>query len=111
MSQDELALAVDASVRAISDWENDRRKPRNRTGALEEVLGVSLSEDGERSPPVRLREKTREAIRDDLRDDPVLAEQVIAYVEGLASGRIPAAPAVPDADPRAGGESRPQRRA
>ena len=38
-------MAVGASVRAVGDWENDRRKPRNRLGALEEELGVSLGDE------------------------------------------------------------------
>jgi transcriptional regulator with XRE-family HTH domain len=45
LSQKELAQAVGASVRAVGDWENDRRAPRNRIGALEDVLEVSLTED------------------------------------------------------------------
>lgn len=49
-------MAVSASVRAVGDWENDRRKPRNRLGALEEVLGVSFSGEPERPPPDPLEE-------------------------------------------------------
>jgi transcriptional regulator with XRE-family HTH domain len=45
LSQEELATAVGASVRAVGDWENDRRKPRNRIGALEDVLGVRLDDE------------------------------------------------------------------
>lgn len=44
LTQKELADAVDASVRAVGDWERDKAAPRNRIGALEEVLGVNLSE-------------------------------------------------------------------
>lgn len=57
-------------------------------------------------PPERLSDQTKAAIRRDLADDPVLAEQVIAYTEGLASGRIPPAAATPAADPQAGGGRR-----
>lgn len=46
LSQEELATMVGASVRAVGDWENDRRKPRNRLGALEDVLGISLDGGG-----------------------------------------------------------------
>lgn len=60
LSQEGLARAVGASVRAVGDWENDRRKPRNRLGALEEVLGVSLDDEEEQQrpavPPSLLRE-------------------------------------------------------
>lgn len=52
LSQEELAKAVGASPRAVGDWENNRRKPRNRIGALEEVLGVSLDDDSEPEPQI-----------------------------------------------------------
>lgn len=48
MRQQDLAEAVGVSRTTVDAWENDRAYPRNRIGALEEVLGVSL--DGE--PPV-----------------------------------------------------------
>lgn len=47
LSQEDLAKAVGASVRAISDWENDKHHPRNRLGVLEEVLGVDLGDEPE----------------------------------------------------------------
>ncbi len=50
LSQEQLAKAVGASARAVGDWENDRRRPRNRTGALEAVLGISF--DGAPEPDV-----------------------------------------------------------
>jgi transcriptional regulator with XRE-family HTH domain len=52
LSQEELAALVGASSRAVGDWENNRRKPRNRLGALEEVLGVSLEETPEPDPAI-----------------------------------------------------------
>src|SRR5205814_1776780 len=66
-------------------------------------------DEAERSPPFELSAEARAAIRRDF-DDPVLAEQAIAYAEGLASGRIAPAPEAPAADPRAGGEARQRRR-
>lgn len=45
MKQDDLARAVHRSVRAVNDWENDRREPRNSLGLLEDVLGVRLDGD------------------------------------------------------------------
>lgn len=90
MSQEELALAVGASVRAVGDWENDRRKPRNRTGALEEVLGISLNEEvADRSPPRRLSEATKALMRDELGAEE--ANALIAHHEHLVSGRTPPA--------------------
>jgi transcriptional regulator with XRE-family HTH domain len=41
MSQEQLATAVGASVRAVGDWENDRTSPRN-LGVLVEVLGEEI---------------------------------------------------------------------
>jgi transcriptional regulator with XRE-family HTH domain len=68
LSQEELATAVGASVRAVGDWENGRRKPRNRMGALEEVLRVRLDEEpGNPDEPTRedvdyLRERIRDVL-------------------------------------------------
>lgn len=45
LSQEELAAAVGASSRAVGDWENDRRRPRNRLTVLEDVLGVNLGDE------------------------------------------------------------------
>lgn len=45
MSQQELAVAVGKSVRAVNDWENDRTSPRNSIGAIEAVLHVRLDDD------------------------------------------------------------------
>ena len=40
-------------MRAVNDWENNRTQPRSSIGALEEVLGVSLTDDGpEVLPPI-----------------------------------------------------------
>lgn len=82
LSQEELAKAVDASVRAVGDWENDRRKPRNRMGALEEVLGVSLEGD-EKPPPVSPRLR-REIYAEFGPED---AARVIAAIEGTLTER------------------------
>lgn len=52
LSQEELAALVGASSRAVGDWENNRRKPRNRLGVLEEVLGVRLDDEPEPVPAI-----------------------------------------------------------
>jgi transcriptional regulator with XRE-family HTH domain len=52
LSQEELAALVGASSRAVGDWENNRRKPRNRLSVLEEVLGVSLEDTPEPEPAI-----------------------------------------------------------
>lgn len=76
LSQEELASAVGASVRAVGDWENDRRKPRNRLGALEDVLGVSLVDEPEPDP---MPPGLRKAIKAEL--SPEEAARVEAAVE------------------------------
>lgn len=65
LSQEELANAVGASVRAVGDWENDRRKPRNRLGAIEEVLGISLDGEPDDIMPPGLRDRIRETLPPD----------------------------------------------
>lgn len=83
-------MAIGASVRAVGDWENDRRKPRNRLGALEDILEIDLSgEEADRSPPPRLSDATRQMMREELGDE--LAAQLIAQADHMASGRAPAA--------------------
>lgn len=82
LSQEELAKAVGASVRAVGDWENDRRKPRNRLGALEDVLGISL--DGEPEPADPMPPGLRKAIKDEL--SPEAAARVAAAVEAALTG-------------------------
>jgi transcriptional regulator with XRE-family HTH domain len=118
LTQQQLADAAGVDIKTIGNLESRGRWPIARTrAAIEQALGWQpgemkrIADEAERSPPARLRDGTREAIRKDLAGDPVLAEQVIAYVEGLASGRIPPAPASPGADPPAAGESRQRGRA
>jgi len=109
-SQQELANRLGVNRKTVDNWENGRTQPANSIGALEEVLDIDLSgdEEADRSPPARLSDEAREAIRRDI-EDPVLAEQVIAYAEGLASGRIPYASAFLDDGPPESGS--PRRRA
>jgi transcriptional regulator with XRE-family HTH domain len=66
LSQEDLATAVGASVRAVGDWENDRRKPRNRLGALEEVLGVRF--DGGQVEPKAPSKEDLEELRTHIRE-------------------------------------------
>jgi transcriptional regulator with XRE-family HTH domain len=47
LTQPQLAEAIGVSVRAIGDWENNRTRPKNRLGALEEFFRVSLTGDEE----------------------------------------------------------------
>lgn len=42
MRQQDLAAAVGVSRTTVDAWENDRTWPKNRLGALEELLGISV---------------------------------------------------------------------
>ena len=44
LTQPQLAEAMEVSVRAVGDWENNRTRPKNRLGALEEFFGLNLTE-------------------------------------------------------------------
>jgi transcriptional regulator with XRE-family HTH domain len=59
MSQAELGVAVGASRSAVNSWERGRSYPRNRIGAIEDVLGISLDE----APPADHRDDLLEQLR------------------------------------------------
>jgi transcriptional regulator with XRE-family HTH domain len=44
-TQRQLAGALGVNVKTVDNWENGRTHPRNSVGALEEVLGISLSDE------------------------------------------------------------------
>jgi hypothetical protein len=77
-------------VRAVGDWENNRRKPRNRLGALEEVLGVSL--DGEPEEPEMATPEEIERLRAHIIE--VLGEgsALEAAMDDVVAGRPAPAP-------------------
>lgn len=50
MTQSQLASAVGVNVKSVDNWEAGRTTPRNRLGALEEVLGISLGEEPAAAP-------------------------------------------------------------
>ena len=93
-SQVELAEQLGVSPSSVANWERGAAYPKKKIGKVEQVLGISLdgldAEPADRSPPARLSEEAREALRRDI-GDPVLAEQAIIYAEGLANGQIPGA--------------------
>lgn len=50
MSQQQLADALGVTQKTIDNWEHDRSYPRSAIGALEDVLGVRLSDEPEPEP-------------------------------------------------------------
>lgn len=46
-TQQQLADAVGAAVRAVGSWERGEAVPRNAIGALEELLGADLTSEPE----------------------------------------------------------------
>jgi ribosome-binding protein aMBF1 (putative translation factor) len=43
--QADLARAIRVDVKTVGNWERGQTIPRNRIGAIEETLGISLTED------------------------------------------------------------------
>jgi transcriptional regulator with XRE-family HTH domain len=72
-TQQQLADALDVDRKTVDNWENDRTYPRNRIGALEEVLGISLTDEGAPS--------SRESLREQIRRIEDLARELRAQVE------------------------------
>lgn len=52
MSQDDLAAAIGKSRSAVNAWENGRAYPCNSIGALEAVLDLDLTGDGDQPPAI-----------------------------------------------------------
>lgn len=51
LRQKELAARVGVSPSAVLDWEKNRYFPSRHQGALEDVLGISLTANGTPAPP------------------------------------------------------------
>lgn len=70
MSQKQLAEALGVSRSAVNAWENDRAWPQNSIGALEQILGVSLTGEPEVEELVPRNEWERATLADpDLPDE------------------------------------------
>jgi transcriptional regulator with XRE-family HTH domain len=68
LTQQQLADAVGASVRAVGSWERGEAVPRNTIGALDAVLGVALDSGEEPDPR---EEELRNLVTGVLPDDEV----------------------------------------
>jgi len=78
-TQNRLAQALDVSLRTVNDWENDRAYPRNPV-AVEEVLGISLDDEGSSGYRVispALRKMVLETLK-----DPADQRRVLGLLEG-----------------------------
>lgn len=43
MTQRQLAQALSVNIKTVDNWENNRTSPKNSIGAIEEILGISLT--------------------------------------------------------------------
>ena len=77
MDQAQLAGKLGVSRSAVNAWINDRAYPMNSIGALEEVLGISLSDRAEAEP---ISDALRAQIHREL--GPEAARRVIGVLEG-----------------------------
>ena len=78
MNQAQLATAIGVSRSAVNSWINDRAYPLHSVGALEEVLGVSLEDEGSYEP---ISDDLRRKIVDALPGDIEAQRRVIGLLE------------------------------
>ena len=86
MSQDGLAAALGVSRSAVNAWENDRAYPQNSIGALEDVLGISLTDGDSEAVPHRVA--SREQMLDAVRRMEAEARRVRAMLGSVATARF-----------------------
>lgn len=80
MTQAQLGTAVGVSQKTIDSWEHDRHYPKSSIGALEDVLGVDLSDDAAGAPRI-IDPQLRRLVLQTL-DDPEDQRRVIGILEG-----------------------------
>ena len=65
-TQRQLADALDVNTKTVDNWEAGRTSPRNRIGALEEVLGISLdAEPAPAAPELTATDEWEQSVLDD----------------------------------------------
>lgn len=85
-TQRQLADALGVNIKTVDNWENGRTSPRNSVGAIEEILGVDLSEEQPEPPPDPIPQDLRDLIRRNF--PPERAERLLDVMEGLLTGRL-----------------------
>ena len=64
-TQRQLADALGVNIKTVDNYENDRTKPRNSTGAIEEVLGISLTPEPGPEPELVATDEWERSVLDD----------------------------------------------
>ncbi|WP_242892657.1 helix-turn-helix domain-containing protein [Actinomadura litoris] len=101
MTQEDLASQLGVHRRTVDNWENGRSAPKNRLGALEEVLGIRLSseppteldEPEENLPPPASKEDRGKAARErvlaEIKRDPELAVMILDVIARIRGSGEP----------------------
>lgn len=89
MTQQQLADAAGVSLRTVSNWELGHHVPRNRTGVLEDILGISLG--GEPQAPAIVPEYEWERLL--LLDETLPYAERVQIIEVTRRARAEGAPA------------------
>jgi transcriptional regulator with XRE-family HTH domain len=79
-TQRELASYVGASHKSVGNWERGTTSPKNRTGALEAVLGISLNGNGNGPGAEIYTDPLEEAIWAETTLPPQVRREIIAHV-------------------------------
>ena len=84
MRQEDLARKLGVARVTVSNWESGKHPPKRKLGAIEEVLGISLSDEPEPDiMPPGLRERVRATL------PPDRAAVVEAAIEAALRGEPP----------------------
>ena len=78
--QERLADELGVSRATVVNWETHRTKPKNRTGAIEEILGIKLDFSDTRALPRVVRDHIERTM-----PDPVDQQRVIGMMEGTVT--------------------------
>lgn len=104
-TQRQLADAVGVNVKSVDNWEAGRTSPRNRLGALEEVLGIALYVEMKPEPEELAPTDSWEAAV--LADDGLPMPERVQIIQASRRARARAYPALePPGEQRPGGRSR-----